>query len=192
MITANRENLLLQADSSAKERFWAKINASKEGCWGWNGSTDKDGYGLFTLGGKALRAHRLAFALACGEIPSGMVIRHSCHNPNCCNPDHLSIGTQQDNIRDMIEAGRQFSELRNKPKSSAHTQKIGASVKAYRARLKAEGKPHSGRRKLTDDQVRQLRSRYSAGSKLIDLSREFGLCKTAVARIAKGKTYSHV
>lgn len=192
MITANRENILLQADGAAKERFWAKIDTSGSGCWEWQGYTNRDGYGSFTIGGKTIRTHRAAYALVNGVIPQGLVVRHSCHNPACCNPDHLSVGTQRDNVRDMVEAGRQFSELRKKPKSAEHAVKIAQAIKEYRARLKAEGRPHNGRHKLTDEQVRELRSAYIAGAELSDLSQKFGICKTAVARVGKKRTYAYV
>jgi hypothetical protein len=192
MITANRENLLLEMGGAAKERFWSKVNTADTGCWEWSASKCKDGYGTFTAGGYAIKAHRAAYALSNGEIPSGMVVRHSCHNPSCCNPDHLSIGTQRDNIQDMLDAGRQFSELRKKPKTTHHAAKIGQAVRQYRARLRAEGIPHSGRQKLTDEQVRALRFAYGAGAKLNDLSHQFGICKSAVIRVVKKRTYAHV
>lgn len=192
MITANRENLLLQADSSAKERFWSKVDTFGSGCWEWQGYVNQDGYGVIGLNNKTARAHRVAYALANGPIPDGLVVRHSCHNPACCNPDHLSIGTQRDNVQDMVDAGRQFSELRKKPKTAQHAAKIGQAVREYRARLRAEGVPHPGRHRLTDERVRALRSAYSAGAKLSDLSHQFGICKSAVIRVVKKRTYAHV
>tara|TARA_R110001606_G_scaffold115974_2_gene244548 strand:- start:697 stop:1032 length:336 start_codon:yes stop_codon:yes gene_type:complete len=53
-----------------------------------------------------LRAHRFAYALSKGEIPDGFVVRHTCDNPACCNPDHLILGTQADNIADMYKRKR--------------------------------------------------------------------------------------
>jgi hypothetical protein len=64
------------------------------------------GYGRVNVDGARLRAHRWIWSLINGEIPPGMVIRHLCDNPICVHPDHLLLGTQADNMRDMHERGR--------------------------------------------------------------------------------------
>lgn len=70
------------------------------------GNTFRNGYGQIEHCGRALRAHRVAYELANGPIPLGMVICHSCDNPRCVNVDHLFIGTQADNMADMVAKGR--------------------------------------------------------------------------------------
>lgn len=91
------------------ERFHSKVdsNGGPNACWPWTGTvakTDKDGnalYGRFKTNGQNVRAHRLAYMLAKGTIPDGMVIRHLCiHQPMCCNPSHLEIGTPEENKAD--------------------------------------------------------------------------------------------
>lgn len=84
------------------------------GCWVWNKSVSSAGYGQFTKNGKYWATHRYVFTTLKGEIPEGMVIRHSCHNKRCCNPDHLSLGTHKDNWKDSEEIHRSASSKRAK------------------------------------------------------------------------------
>ena len=76
-------------------------------CILWEKAKDYGGYGVTHLNGKAISAHKKAYILAKGPVPAGMVLRHTCHNRCCVNPDHLIVGTQQDNINDKLAAGRE-------------------------------------------------------------------------------------
>lgn len=89
-------------------RFWSKVNKSTEenGCWTWTGCKDGNGYGMFTLGGRPQRAHRVAFEQWYGNIPPGQLACHRCDNPSCCNPEHLFLGSAGDNNRDRARKGR--------------------------------------------------------------------------------------
>lgn len=88
--------------------------ASGNQCWEWLGCKDRDGYGLqeyiIEYDGKKKkkqwRAHRLFFYLFYGELPVDLQVLHSCDNPGCVNPDHLSLGTNQDNMKDCNDRGR--------------------------------------------------------------------------------------
>ncbi len=94
---------------SAEERFWVNISFEDDDCWLWHGGTDKDGYGIFKgdVEGKTYkRAHRFSYALHKGRIKKGLVVMHSCDTPGCVNPDHLSLGSNLDNMRDKIAKGR--------------------------------------------------------------------------------------
>ena len=76
-------------------------------CWLWQGTKNDYGYGIFLLPGEVpVRAHRFAYELWKGPIPDGFVVMHSCDNPPCVNPAHLSIGTKLDNNRDASLKGR--------------------------------------------------------------------------------------
>lgn len=76
-------------------------------CWEWIGGTvDKDGYGRISIKGKLIRVNRLSYLVFCGDIPDGLWALHRCDNPGCCNPHHLFLGTSDDNIKDMINKGR--------------------------------------------------------------------------------------
>ena len=78
------------------------------GCWLWDGAATRDGYGLVTIAPQKWphRVHRLAWEEAYGPIPAGMSVLHRCDVPACCNPNHLFLGSQQDNVTDMQEKGR--------------------------------------------------------------------------------------
>lgn len=76
-------------------------------CWPWQGNRNEDGYGrLSPRRGVIIMAHRYAYERYIGPIPENLKLLHSCDNPPCCNPAHLFIGTQADNVADMIKKGR--------------------------------------------------------------------------------------
>ncbi len=76
-------------------------------CQEHDGSRTAAGYGRVFMDGKQFYAHRLAWALHNGADPAGKVVRHTCDNPPCVNPEHLVIGTQRDNVDDKVARGRQ-------------------------------------------------------------------------------------
>lgn len=97
---------------SFSERLWAKIDKrGPDDCWEWTASRLQGGYGNINRGagrGNAL-AHRAVFEGLNGAIPPGLVVRHRCDNPPCCNPAHLELGSQADNVADMMSRGRQVA-----------------------------------------------------------------------------------
>jgi HNH endonuclease len=90
------------------ERFWAKVDrsAGPDGCWPWTGARFWFGHGAIKIDGRPWGAHRIAWELTNGPIPDGLQANHRCDNPPCCNPAHLFLGTQLDNVRDMDAKGR--------------------------------------------------------------------------------------
>lgn len=82
-------------------RFWAKVDKA-EGCWLWTGKCNRDGYGYIDDRG----AHRVAYELSKGPIPTGLFVCHSCDNKRCVNPSHLWAGGAAANTQDMIAKGR--------------------------------------------------------------------------------------
>ena len=90
------------------KRFWDKVDKTGE-CWIWTAYTKTDGYGQFKFDGKMRGAHRMAWLLTNGEIPDGMLVCHTCDNPSCVNPNHLFLGTNQDNADDKMNKGRHAS-----------------------------------------------------------------------------------
>ncbi|AKY03587.1 hypothetical protein SEA_ESPERER_55 [Streptomyces phage Esperer] len=96
------------ADAKCVERFQAKVGEPDEnGCQNWGGSV-KSGHGQFRggpfgewKGRRPIGAHRFAWTLVNGPIPEGLVIRHRCDNGVCCNVEHMELGTQADNCKDI-------------------------------------------------------------------------------------------
>jgi len=116
-----------------EQRFWPKVERKgADDCWPWLASLDTRGYGAIGGGpGKTLRrAHRVAFELANGPLLPGQVVCHRCDNRKCCNPAHLFVGTQRDNIMDML-------------------------AKERRRTYKAEGNPNA---KLNHEQAAQIKA----------------------------------
>ena len=92
-------------DEEAFDRFMRYVNKTKD-CWLWTGALDREGgYGQFGLAGKTEYTHRLIWLHCYGTIDDGLVVRHQCRNRNCCNPDHLELGTQAQNSHDKIRDG---------------------------------------------------------------------------------------
>jgi hypothetical protein len=87
------------------ERFWSKVTITP-GCWVRSGSPIGAGYTMIRVEGRKTLAHRFSFELHVRLLGVGEKVLHSCDNPPCVNPDHLSAGSQFDNIRDMNTKGR--------------------------------------------------------------------------------------
>jgi HNH endonuclease len=88
--------------ASLAERLRSRIVVDPEtGCHNWTGTVGRAGYGRVQVS-----AHRLAYELAHGPIPDGLLVLHKCDNPVCCNPDHLFLGTSADNMADKVRKGR--------------------------------------------------------------------------------------
>jgi hypothetical protein len=106
------------------ERIFNKIKLDK-GCWIWQGSKSNSGYGQISYNGRTCSVHRTVYELLNEAIKEGNVIIHSCDNRSCCNPEHLSQGTQKANMQDASSKGRMahrnkkhMLELSNKYKQS--------------------------------------------------------------------------
>ena len=92
---------------TAEERFWDRVNktSNQNGCWEWQGSKNEFGYGVVSVKGVRYRAHRYAWLLKYGELPSQMLL-HSCDNTSCVNPEHLREGDYIENTKDRVERER--------------------------------------------------------------------------------------
>jgi len=90
------------------QRFFDNIKFPSDlsSCWIWIGCNNGNGYGRLIIDNKKVFAHRFSYELFIKPIPKKMFICHHCDNPQCVNPDHLFIGTQKDNMQDMIKKNR--------------------------------------------------------------------------------------
>ena len=162
-------------------RFWSKVDRSqgKDACWLWLAGRDTCGYGFFWFKGTH-HAQRIAWELTNGAIPDGMLVCHHCDNPGCVNPAHLWLGTQKDNMRDMLRKGRG---------NKASGERNGRYTHPARS---ARGE-RSGRAKLTEEIVCESRRRYINGEiNISKLAREHGVNRDTMADAIKGKTWKHI
>jgi len=116
-------------------------------CWEWLNMTKgggRDNRPYYNFGGKKLLAYRFVYKLVYGEIANGLVIRHKCDNNICCNPYHMVLGTQQENIQDKVDRDRgglpksvvraiRKSTLDDKKAADIFGQEV-ANIKAIRSR----------------------------------------------------------
>lgn len=114
--SGNSKSCGCMAYENLQTRFESKYTKAESGCWIWTSTTARDRSGdrraQIRVSGKYVYAARVAYELYHGPIPDGLLALHKCDNPMCVNPDHLFIGTHQDNVIDAIEKGR-FKHLEN-------------------------------------------------------------------------------
>ena len=88
----------LSRAGSTRDRFFAKVRKTDDGCWLWTANADRDGYGMVTIQSKKQYAHRAAYQSFRGPIPAGMTLDHTCRVRNCVNPEHLEAVTHRENV----------------------------------------------------------------------------------------------
>jgi hypothetical protein len=124
-----------EGGAQIEARFWSHVErAGADECWNWSGSLRR--YGRFKIASYETRhANRVAWAIANRRDPGDLVIRHTCDRPACCNPQHLVIGTHQDNMNDKRERGRANSGPQDGERNNAARltlAQIGEIVAAFR------------------------------------------------------------
>ena len=154
--------------ASLNERFWRNVNKQSENdCWEWMlSSKSKNGYGSIwdNAKKKSLLTHRVSYELTYGEIPEGAVVMHTCDNPKCVNPKHLTIGSHKLNGEDKARKGR-----------SARNIFFG------------EQNPKS---KLTLEQVRFIRANPQLGHK--EIADMWGLSPNCIRGVRIGRTWKNI
>ena len=127
-----------------------------DGCWICTSHRyDTCGYPQVRRNGKIWRGHRYSYTIHKGDIPEGLVIRHTCDNPNCINPNHLILGTQKDNVKDMFDRDR-FRDARGEKNPNFKNFDLDA-----------------------------INNDYQSGMKMVDILEKYGISKTHFYRLRK-------
>jgi hypothetical protein len=155
--------------------FWRQVEIlSEDECWLWTGCVGKEGMGYgrscSRIRKRPTNAHIVAFEEVKGPVQKGLIVRHTCDTPTCCNPNHLILGTHQDNYDDMV--------LRNRIKSVGHEQRGVANnnVKYTEANV-------------VDALI--LRKEFPTMT-VVEISRISGLSYHMTARVLSGKSWTHI
>jgi hypothetical protein len=147
---------------TVEARFWSKVKkADGDSCWEWTGARQKNGYGSFRLGDSNTSAHRASYIINVGPVSADIFVCHKCDNPPCVRPDHLFLGTAEENNHDREQKGRSPDTHKAVPK------------------------------KLTRQQVEEIKSmRSSTGWSYVKIGQRFGVSKTNVGLILQGKIWT--
>jgi hypothetical protein len=148
-----------RSDDEQARIIRAQIRRGGPGCWEWTGRTNEGGYGCHRFQQRQALVHRVIYALDRGEIPAGMMVCHECDNPRCCRPSHLFLGTGDDNVADRDAKERQ-----------------------------ARGET-SGRAKLTEAQVIEIRSDPRSGAQI---AADYGVKSAIIYSIKSRTSWSHI
>ena len=108
------------------EKFRRSFTEAPSGCWEWTEGKEEHGYGRFCFNGCQKLAHRVSWSLHRGVLSDEDFVLHHCDNPGCVNPDHLFLGTQEDNMKDMAAKNRACKgmEKRNSKLSDSQVVEI--------------------------------------------------------------------
>ena len=155
------------------QRFMNKVSKQENGCWLWRSAVGTSGYGSFFFCGRNTRAHRVAYQLFKGEICAiegadsrGTCVIHTCDNPRCVNPEHLRLGTHQDNMTDK--------KVRNRVVSHPLL-----------------GEKHQNS-KLKADDIIDIRCLKYVGATPPQIAEIFNVNRSTIHRVLDGTTWNHI
>lgn len=158
---------MTEYSDSTIARFWQKVDRrGPDECWEWTASTQAGGYGQFRVSRprRKVRAHIMAYQISKGPT-NGLLVCHSCDNPPCCNPQHLWLGTHDDNMKDA------------------------AAKKRFRGHnMKGEANP---RAILKIPDVQCIREQIAGGKTNIAIAAQYGVTHSMISRIRLGKAWTH-
>lgn len=194
-------DILSYIDDRLLKRFWSKVCIGSENeCWNWQANSI-GGYGAFKIGGrkgKDTLAHRIAWVIANKQnIPLGMYVLHSCDKPSCCNPKHLRVGTQADNMQDMLTKGRGNKATGDRSGSRLHPERLARGdrngSRKYPERLRPPRGEKHGHSKLTESEVLEIKTLYATGEwTQKQLGEKFHVKRQSVGDILTGRTWKHI
>jgi len=211
------------------DRFWSKVDKKSENeCWNWlAGIKTKGGYGGFYINQikNTASCHKISFILEHNfdweDLTKGIVVRHSCNNPQCVNPKHLKLGTCKDNSQDMVKAGnsmagiknrksklnnKEVKEIRKKWITGKYTQRqladqhnmtdssISAIVNNKRycdQNFKVINIP-SHWNKLNEEKVKEIRKMKKNGASLVEIGSKFNIGQTQIYNIINRRQWKDV
>jgi hypothetical protein len=156
----------------SKEEFESYVERIPfAGCWIWSRSRGQQGYGDFKRGGKNYQAHRYSYQLYRGEVGWHHVL-HKCDVPGCVNPEHLFLGSNQDNIADSVAKGRRKGRPRTRPSGLIYKR--------------PDRKCYEGRRKISLTQREEVKSLRSSGVSAREIAARFGVSVPLIYMIVNG------
>lgn len=173
MVILEKQKLMPTLSKPDVNRFWSKVSitANPEKCWNWQGGRYRRGYGRFCVTVSPNKdisfiASRVSYFIENKVDPFGEIVIHSCDNPSCVNPNHLSLGTFKDNTKDMMDKKRGSNQF-------------------------SDGEDHSGS-KLTEDIVRDIRSGKYAGFNQTQIARILNVDASCICNVLRFKNWKHV
>jgi hypothetical protein len=177
-------------------RFWSRVDKGPHprGCWLWTASIRNltpdrsDGYGQFIYQGRNWGAHQFAYYAAYGLYDRDLGVLHTCDVRRCIRPSHLYLGTQVDNSRDMMDRHRNASAIYPGWADWAR----GKNHWSGRYPDRVQKGSQCGRAKLSEQDVRDIRRRNSAGETKVDLAKEYDVAESLVYVIVYRKIWRHI
>lgn len=169
-------------------RFFSKVQQGHpDQCWLWIAARDKDGYGRFFLNGQTRRAHRVSYEIVHGPIPDELETLHSCDNPPCVNPNHISVGTSLDNSQDCIQKGRHIWTTNPERCPRGHAHYLYGQVVCS---LPGETNPAA---KLTEVQVIAIRAAHAEGQfNYRQIATCYGVTAECIGHIVRRRAWKHI
>lgn len=146
-----------------EDRFWEKVEKKADACWEWKASKYFNGYGQFFDGNRKICAHRFSYKITYGDISDDLLVCHRCDNRGCVNPSHLFLGTQADNMRDMLLKGR----------------KVVGDMSGTK----------NGRAILDTEKVVKIRRMFASKVSIAQIARVYGVGETTISHIIYNRTW---
>lgn len=176
----------------AKARFWSKVDKrGLDECWPWIGHRNSAGYGVFNFKGTRIIASRASLLIEGTPIPAGCFALHHCDNPSCVNPAHLFIGSQKQNIHDMIWKGRNSSGEKHSRIMRATAARGCAHGMHTRPDRRSLGE-QNGQAVLCAEDVIEIRRLARNGKRATHIAALFNCNRQTVSNIIKNVSWKHV